>query len=430
MQEGFVLHKGQEAVIDSTARFIACVCGIQSGKTTVGSMWLCREIWDNHEKGIHGDYLISAPTAKILEQSTLPKHRGIMPADWATWHEGKQFFELPWPNSETGQPSRIYVRSLDNPEHIEGTTLLAAWIDEAALAESAAFINIQGRLSRYKGRCILTSTPYSSKWIRRMVFEPARANDPDYAFFSWDSNANPAFPKDEYERARKSLPEDVFKRRYQGQFVTAEGLVYKDFLEERDVVPAFDIPSSWTRFGGLDFGHDKPTACICIAEDTEKGIFYVYRELYKRESLLKDIANFLNIENLSWVLADPQGAQNIAELNRFYGRPEVKPADNKVDIGIERIQTLLREGRLKFMRGRCPMTVEELENYHYPAKNDDKADGAEKPVKKNDHACDALKYAFSRQLAGLYPARSSRRGDIKARLAARRFQERDPFTGY
>lgn len=423
------LHSGQQQVIDSLARFIAVVCGVQSGKTTLGAIWLCNEIWQAHQKGRHGDWLIAAPTAKILDQSTAPKFKGIVPADWVVWKEGKQYFELPWQNDETKQPCRIFVRSVDTPDFIEGMTILGAWLDEGGLMEPQVWVNIQARLSTHGGRCLVTTTPYASKWIKREIHRRFKDGDKDYAYFSWKSNINPAFPQEEYERMQRTLPEAIFKRRYDGEFVTMEGLVYPDFDLDTHVVRPFTIPNHWTRFGGLDFGHSQPTAILCIAEDPAEHVFYAYREFYRSEALLKDIANFLSHESMKSVLADPQGAQAIAELNRFYARGEVRAAENKVEIGIERVGTLLKEGRLKFFSN-LTNTINEIEEYHYPAQMDEKKDRPDKPVKKDDHLMDALKYAFSRQLTNLYPYRSQVRSGIRERLARRRLAEVDPWTLY
>lgn len=427
------LHPGQEQVVDCTARFIAVVCGIQSGKTVVGSIWLLAEIWKAHEAGIHGDWLIAAPTAKIMEQSTLPKFKAFFPRDWGIWKEGKQFFELPWDNPETGEKCRLYVRSTDNPDWLEGVTLIGAWLDEAGLMEYAVWVNVQGRLSvaskKGYGRCLITTTPYASKWIKREIFKKAQQGDKTYGYFSWESVQNPAFPVEEYERMKKSLPEAIFNRRYRGLFVTMEGLVYPDFDYDVHVVKPFDIPTNWTVFGGMDFGHSQPTVIVCVAEDPVAHVFYLYREFYRTETLLRDIANFLNTESMRYVLADPQGAQAIAELNRYFGRSEVKAAENKVDIGIERIGTLLKEGRLKIFSS-CVNTIDEIEEYHYPANVDERVDKKDKPVKKDDHAMDALKYAFSRQVQSLYPYRNQVRTEIRERLARRKFAEVDPWTSY
>lgn len=427
------LHEGQTQVIDSLSRFIAVVCGIQSGKTVVGSIWLCAEIWKAHEMGIHGDWLIAAPTSKIMEQSTLPKFKAFFPKDWGEWKEGKQFFTLPWDNPETGEKCRLYVRSTDNPDWLEGVTLVGAWMDEAGLMPQTVWVNIQGRLSVASkhglGRAIITTTPYASKWIRREFYKRAKEGDPNFAYFSWKSNLNPGFPQAEYDRMKASLPEAIFKRRYEGQFVTMEGLVYPDFDYDTHVVKPFEIPANWMRFGGMDFGHSQPTVLLCVAEDPVEHIYYVFREFYKTETLLSHISNFLTNEPLKYVLADPQGAQAIAELNKFYRHSEVRAAENKVDIGIERIATLLKEKRLKFFSN-VENTLNEIEEYHYPAPSDEKQDKPDKPVKKDDHAMDALKYAFSRQLTSLYPYKNQVKTGIRDRLARRRFADPDPWTNY
>lgn len=427
------LHSGQEQVIDCLSRFIAVVCGIQSGKTVVGSIWLLAEIWKAHEAGVHGDWLIAAPTAKIMEQSTLPKFKAFFPKDWGIWKEGKQFFELPWDNPETGEKCRLYVRSTDNPDWLEGVTLIGAWLDEAGLMPYSVWVNIQGRLSVASkngyGRAIITTTPYASKWIKREIQKRARDGDRLYAYFSWESNLNPAFPQEEFDRMKRTLPEAIFNRRYRGMFVPMEGLVYPEFDYDTHTVKPFDLPAHWPRFGGMDFARSQPTAILAIAEDPQEKIFYVYREFYKTEADLRQSAAFLMQESMRYVLADPQGAGWIAELNRAYGCGEVKPADNKVEIGIERIGTLLKEGRLKFFNN-LQSTLEEIEEYHYPAKTDDKQDKPDRPVKKDDHAMDALKYAFSRQFANLSPHRTQARHGLKQRLAQRKFGEVDPWTNY
>jgi PBSX family phage terminase large subunit len=427
--QDLVLHDGQAKVIDSDARFVAVVCGAQSGKTTLGGIWLCNEIWRLHEKGLHGDWLVAAPTAKILDQSTLPKLKGIIPSDWVIWREGRQFFELPWINPETNQPCRIFVRSTDNPDFIEGMTIMGAWIDEAGLCDSVVWVNVQARVAKNQGRVLMTTTPYASKWLKREIVDRAKRGEKEFASFTWASSMNPAFPAEEFERLKRTLPDAIFKRRHMGEWTTLEGLVYPDFSYDNHVVKPLEIPASWNRIGGMDFGHSQPTVILCIAEDPASSTFYVYREFYRKEALLKDIAGFLSMESLRMVLADPQGAQAIAELNRFYGRGEVRAAENRVEIGIERIGTLLKEGRLKFF-DTCEQTISEIEEYHYPAQDQDKQDRKDRPVKKDDHAMDALKYAFSRQLSSLYPYRAERRVGIKERLARRQIPEADFWTNY
>lgn len=451
------LHEKQEWTMDSTSRFIICVSGIQGGKTTIGTLWFLREIYESYRKGQRGDWLIAAPTAKILQQSTLPKFRQFFPKDWGEWREQRQCFDLKWTMPGGDEPCRIYVRSTDEPDHLEGMTILGAWMDEAGQMKTQAWVNIQGRLSINLGRCIMTTTPYAMGWFWRDIVKRAHkrnreavipvggdgADSPTFdksiEMFSWTSADNPAFPREEFERARATLPDAIFKRRYCGQFTRLEGLVYSEFDYEKHVIEAFPVPGEWKRFAGMDFGQAKPSAIVCVAEepavleDKEHGIaakpscFYIYSEFYKAGSLLHQMAEFLNREPLSYTLADPSAQQEIAELSRFFGVKRVLNADNEIDVGTQRVNSLFKENRLKIFRNRAPNVLDEIETYHYREPSLDR-ETADKPVAVKNHAMDAMKYAFSRTREGIYGPRKN----YAAKRFARRAIERqvDRVTGY
>jgi len=423
------LHPAQSRVMASIARFIGCIAGIRGGKTTIGAIWLLREIDRDRAAGKLGDYLICAPTSKILDQSTLPKFKEFFPQDWGVWKEQKSYFELKWNRPGSTEPCRIFVRSMDEPDSVEGMDCLAAWMDEVGKMKVQAWINVQGRLSVQQGRCILTTTPYAVNWFYKDVYK--MAGDKDYDIITWCSSDNPVFPPDEIERAKRTLPRAIFERRYLGKFTRLEGLVYPEFDESEHIIEPFDIPSEWLRFGGLDFGHSNPNAIVCISQDPTANIFYVYKEFYRSETLLKNISNFITNEGLAYVLADTQSSQLIAELNQYHGNRNVKEADKQISVGIERVRGLLQEGRLKFFKDKCSNTVNEIAQYHY-AVTDGNRDASEKPVAKDNHAMDALRYAFSRPLQGLYLNRPKfDKSKIYASKRRRMMEiEADPFTGY
>jgi PBSX family phage terminase large subunit len=426
--EQFTLHEHQVKVLNSNARFIGCIAGIRGGKTTIGAVWLLRQIDQDRESGKCGDYLICAPTNKILDQSTLPKFKEFFPPDWGVWKEQKSYFELKWNRPGSNEPCRIFVRSMDEPDSVEGMDCLAAWMDEVGKMKSQAWINVQGRLSVNKGKCILTTTPYAVNWFYKDIYK--KNGDPDYDIIVWSSIDNPAFPHDEYERAKRTLPHAIFEKRYHAKFTRLEGLVYPEFDDDLHIVEPFDIPDKWLRFGGLDFGHSNPNAIICIAQDPEANVFYVYKEYYRSETMLKNISDFLHREGLAYVLADSQSAQLIAELNQFYGNRNVKDADKKIEVGVERVRGLLIEKRLKFFRDRCQNTIDEIEQYHYASGTDDRA-ASEKPVAKDNHAMDALRYAFSRPIQGLYSNRPSfNKQKLYSWKRRRLLEDVNELTGY
>lgn len=440
------LHPAQDRIFESPARFIGAIAGIRGGKTFVGALWLCERIQEDFRANRYGDYLICAPTNPTLDQSTLPKFKEFFPKDWGEWKEQKKCFELAWNRPGSDEPCRIFVRSLDDPDSVEGMDCLAAWIDEAGKIKGEGWVNVQGRLSVHRGRAILTSTPYAVNWFQRDILNKAGAvynfDDTGHCearFFpergdtievvTWSSIGNPVFPKDEFERMRRELPKAIFDRRYRGLFTRLEGLVYPEFDEDFHLVDPFEIPPKWLRFGGLDFGKSNPNAILSIAFDPGEKIFYVYKEFYASETLLKTISIHLNNEDLAYVLADNQAAQLIMELNQFYGNRNVKPADKTKDTGIARIRGLLQEKRLKFFRDKTPHTLDEITQYHYAAP-DANGFNNDKTVDKNNHCMDALRYAFSRPMTGLYLHHvGAARGKKRKRISSRA-EIFDPITGY
>jgi len=386
----FTLHKHQDKVIASKKRFILVLTGVQGGKTTIGAIWLLQKIHEAYKSGKRGDWLIAAPTEKILQQSTLVKFRSFIPPDWGEWKEQKKCFELKWGD-------RIFVRSTENPEHLEGMTLLGAWLDEAGQMKARVWTYIQARVAVNKGPVLMTTTPYALNWLYKEVMKPGKDGDPNYDLITWASVDNPAFPPEEFERAKAELPKAIFERRYLGLFTRLEGLVYPDFDEDKHIVSPFPIPEGWQWHGGMDFGFSNPTCLLAIVQDPHSKIYYVVDEFYEREASLQKISMEIIKHPFKKVFADRQSAHLISELQRMYKCHNVTQCDNDINVGIERITRLLKEQKLKFFRGKTENLLDEIEAYHYPNPSDDKP-VKDKPVAVNNHAMDALRYAFSKPL--------------------------------
>ena len=60
--------------------------------------------------------------------------------------------------------------------------------------------------------------------------------------------------------------------------------------------------------------------------------------------------------------------------------------------GINRVRELFKQGRIKINKN-CHNLIWELETYHYPEGNRDR-NQSELPEKKDDHICDATRYAL------------------------------------
>jgi len=366
------IHKYQAKVLRSKKRFILVLAGVQSGKTIIGSLWLLNETSRNSDKQYN--YLLCAPTFRLLAQSTLKKFFEICPDLYQFYKKQDSVIEVPGKFT-------IYIRSAEEPKLLEGMTLKSAWLDEAGQMKNEVWNVIQGRLSIERGRCLITTTPYYLNWL----YELCRSTNEDVDVIQFSSRDNPFFPQVEFERARSIFSDIEFARRYLGEFRQFEGIVFRDFVKSEVVVEPFDI-SQFVKLVGIDFGFNAPFVAIFIAKNQD-NIYYVYKEYYKTQfTLQENIQAIKDLVRNSEVYPDPSRPDCIKELQlqsfRCYS------VDNTIDLGIQTITKLLRQKRLKIF-STCSNLIEEFLTYHYK-ENSTK----EEPEDINNDGLDALRYAL------------------------------------
>ena len=379
-----VLHDWQVKAWNSKKRFIYFVAGVQSGKTTFGVVWILNEA----QRCGPGEYIIIAPSYKVLQQSTLVKFLEITPEGYGAYYKAESVYR-------TIDGRTFFLRSADKPESIEGITARAIWADEASLMKPNIWLMMQGRVSRTQGRILCTFTPISLNWIHREIEKDKerrlRGEEGDIDLIQFRSIDSPYFPKEEYERARRMLTETQFKLRYEGIFGKAEGLVYPDFGPPH-IVDDFDVPAEWRRAGGIDWGYNNPFVALkgTLSPD---DVLYIYAERYKEREILESHIDFLGSE--IGYFGDPSGAQEIAQLRRL--GVNVQEANNAVMLGIQKVTERLRPTtddpksiRLKIFRS-CIHTIDEFMLYRYPEPVGGKI-VKDAPVKQDDHCMDALLY--------------------------------------
>jgi hypothetical protein len=277
-------HRGQWRAWKSDRRFIAVLAGTQGGKTSWGPWWLWREI---QRKGA-GDYIAATSTYDLFKLKMLPMLRDVFETTlgcgryWA----GDRVIEIADPSTgrflaeSSTDPmwARIILRSAESESGLEATTAKGAWLDEAGQPEFqlTTWEAVLRRLSLNLGRALLTTTIYNLGWLKRAVYDRWLAGDPDFDVVQFDSTENPQFPKEEAERARRSMPLWRFNMQYRGRFERPAGLIYDSFDESAHVLPRFAIPDSWPRYLGLDFGGVN-TAGTFFANEPGTKRLYLYR---------------------------------------------------------------------------------------------------------------------------------------------------------
>jgi len=260
------------------------------------------------------------------------------------------------------------------------------------------FEEIQARLLKTNGRLSWSMTPI----IPQPELEERTLNPPktDAVFYA-NLNANRIsrggyIPDERIDAMIADWAEEIQATRIEGRFASYYGAVYKGFNRQVHVIKPFEIPESWDRYRGVDFGFTNPFVCLWAAKDKDEN-WYVYREYYRAKAGIQEhIANVKARsirETYVKTFADPENAEDRNELRKA-GIPN-SAARKEIARGIELVQSKLKikeNGKPSlFFFKTCRNTCREMATYRYPegtASNDPK----DVPLAKNDHTCDALRY--------------------------------------
>ena len=244
-----------------------------------------------------------------------------------------------------------------------------------------------------KGSALFISTPKGFNHFYDLYNK--EATNPDYKSFHFTSYDNPHIPQEELEREKLSKTEDRFAQEYMADFRKTEGLVYKEFARSRHLIHG-DIQTHMKGYNkiiaGVDFGFTNPCAVLTIYKDND-GKYFVEKEYYQRGNTDAQIADYVVSQRFNVVYPDPESASGIEELKRKGAniREVIKNKDS-IRNGINQVRELFKSNRL-FIHDSCYNLVSELEMYSYPDKKPDHNE-EENPIKENDHALDALRYAI------------------------------------
>jgi len=384
-------HSGQQRAWDSNKRFVLVVAGTQSGKTVFGPWWLVREI----QRCGPGDYLAVSASFDLFRLKMLPEllrvFQELAILGPVEWRASDRVILLP------SMGARIILRSAESGGGLESATAQAAWLDEAGQESFslATWEAVLRRLSLSQGRVLITTTLYNLGWLTDIMDECDQGKRPDWDVVQFPSTVNPAFPHEEYERARREMAPWRFAMMYEGLKARPSGLIYSDYNPARHRIPPFPIPLGWRRYVGIDPGGAN-TAAVWLAEsDDEEPVYYLYHELLTGDmstpDLVAKITGFDELVSQYW-----GGAHSESQMRRDWtaaGRYVYEPPVQDVEAGIARVTRLLREDRLRVFAD-CELTHRQFQSYSRVL---DASGQPEDRIanKETYHMLDALRYVVA-----------------------------------
>jgi hypothetical protein len=381
----------QERAIKTRKPILLLGTGTQWGKTNVGAVRMKQMTHTYTESS--DNFLITAPTYKILKQSTLPAFLDIM-KDCGRYNHTEGEFKVKGGGT-------VFLRTETHPDSIVGiTNIKHIWGDEAGKYRLYFWENLQARADFCGCGIDLTTSPYSMNWIPKELIKPTERGQRDDVEYiqaaSWENPYHSLHKPENLEQKRRTMDARRFDMIYGGLFGQMAGLVYNCFDEDLHVVKPFQLPTGTRYFGGIDWGFNDPFV-LKVRAITPTGHHFAISEFYKIGMTPSEIITVVKQKKetfgITTFFADPSRPEYIEELNR--NGISCLPAENKITHGVGLHYDLIKSGKYQLFAQANLKTLDEYSTYHYPEPEELAPDEDSKeilPVGQGDHCMDAERY--------------------------------------
>lgn len=398
------LHHCQGIVFRSTSRFKVIAAGRRFGKTVLACIILFAEALKNKD----GVYWLVAPTygqAKELAWNILLK---MIPQEVLSKRPNESELKFTFVNG-----AEIHLKGADNPDTLVGRGLRGLVIDEVAKIRNNQRVweqILRPSLSDFQGFCIFISTPQGKDYFWELFMRGQRKQD-EFESWQFKTSDNPHIQRSEIKAAQETLNERYYRQEYEASFEDYTGLVWPEFNHKQHVISPIAIPDWWEKIGALDVALSGTTAALYCAVD-EDGILNIFGEYYEQNVRASEVSDVIRGKVQRWV-ADPAGrSKNVnreGQLFSLYDEYQdygitLRPAENEVYAGINRVAEFLKNNRIKIF-STCKNLLAEIERYHWSDEKETASGTLQpKPYKSFDHAVDCLRYlVMSRASKSLEP---------------------------
>ena len=370
----------QEEFVSFGSTYNAFISGIGAGKTTslIQRIVLNAELWNPGETGV-----VLTPTVPSLRNVLIPELRKWGYLSYGEWKPSKKRWVLP-------NGSTVIFESADNSRKIQrlrGPNIAWFGMDEPSSIAKKAWDIMVGRLRDGEYiNAFVTGTPKGYNWVYDKFFGDDKLDDVN-AVHNVTTKDNPHLPDIYTDEIVEQYEGKFYEQEVLGEFTHFEGLVYPWFNSDDHVLKPDDVPETYDEvIYGVDWGHNNPAVVLAVVRQGDR--WTVIDEWYERRCTVNDHSraaeSLVDEYGEGTIYCDPSEPANIEQFRR--DGLSAQKAKNDVTPGIQHVSSKADELRVAET---CQNLRNEFAQYQYRDGGD-----SDDPLKQNDHAMDALRYAL------------------------------------
>ncbi|NIH70497.1 PBSX family phage terminase large subunit [Auritidibacter ignavus] len=289
---------------------------------------------------------------------------------------------------------------------IRGLTVSGAYVDELTTIDEQFFTQLLGRMSVPGAKLFASTNPEGpAHWAKTKFIDRIGGDLKDWGHWAFTIDDNPSLEETYKNSIKKEFTGVWYERFIEGKWVAGEGAIFNMWDPQHHIIRWDELPPMAELLAvGVDYGTSNATAAISLGIGLDGDLYALHewshsgrdtRQPLTDAQLANHLETWLAIPHAPddprtprHIILDPSAASFHTELATR--GTHATPADNNVLYGIRTLASLLSQGRLH-VADTCKTLIEEMPGYAWDPKATE--NGEDKPIKRADHAIDALRYA-------------------------------------
>ncbi|WP_442773985.1 PBSX family phage terminase large subunit [Lactococcus hircilactis] len=283
---------------------------------------------------------------------------------------------------------QAYTGNIGGVGAIRGMTSYGAYINEASLAKQKVFGEIVSRCSGTGARILADTNPDNPEhWLKKEYIDKPNEN---VKAFHFELDDNTFLSKRYRDNIKAATPSGMFyDRDIKGLWVSADGVVYKDFDASKHYINSSTLPSLSKYYCGVDWGYSHWGSIVVIGE-TDDGTAYLVEEhakQYEEIDYWVDVAKGIQGRYGSRIpfYCDSARSEHVARFKR--DRIQAFNGDKARLSGVESVARRFKQDKLYICRDRVEKFPNEIYQYVWDEKSGE-------PIKQFDDVLDSVRYAI------------------------------------